>query len=62
MLSAEGSSLFQVKLSKHQSIDEVHQTCKINELKSDEANESDDTGSNNFKASIECKTLHVIRE
>ena len=45
MLRAEGSSLFQVKLSKHQSIDEVHQTCKINELKSDEANESDDAGS-----------------
>ena len=53
MLHAEGSSLFKVKLSKHQSIDV---------LKSDEANESDDTGSNNFKASIECKTLHVIRE
>ena len=54
MLCAEGSSLFQVKLSKHQSTDEVHQTCKLDELKSDEAN--------NFKASIECKTLHVIRE
>ena len=51
-----------MKLSKHQSIDEVHQICTINELKSDEANESDDTGSNNVKASIECKTLHVIRE
>ena len=51
-----------MKLSKHQPTDKVHQSCKLNELKSDEANESDDTGSNNFKASIECKTLHVIRE
>ena len=31
---------FQVKLSKHQSIDEI---CTPNQLMSDEANESDDT-------------------